>query len=176
MEIKEIYQEIDQHQIEGLMHHYEWADMFRFLNLNGFANIQEIQHDKEGKSNRDLHNRYIKHQHALIPASVPNTASEIPATWYSVNVADVDRSIKQDAVRTIFDKWYQWEMSTLTILQDLYKQCLEMGYIAECEYIEEMIEDVDKEQKKAYWWKSRLKDAGYDMNVIYDLQDEVAIC
>lgn len=173
MEIKEIYQEIDQHQIEGLMHHNEWVKMFYFLNLDGFANIQKQQYEEEGKSNLKLHKRFIKHCHALIPVSVPNSNSEIPNSWYSVDVADVDKSIKQQTVMEIFDKWYQWEFTTLLFLQDMYKKAMENGCIADCEYIEEMIEDVDEEQKKAYWWKSRLKDVGYDMSVIYDMQGEI---
>jgi len=55
---------------------------------------------------------YSTHYHKLLNTNdVPNP-DIIPGTWYKYNTMEVDTNTKRNTVKTLMEKWVEWERET----------------------------------------------------------------
>lgn len=143
----ELFNEISQRMIKGIMYHEQWADIFDFLNFRGFKRQQEYQFLKENAELRGVHRYAINHCNKLINDKVIESVKEIPESWYNYTKLDVDNNIRKQYARDIFTKWQSWEMETKRFYEDKFRVLTQNGKIASANKVNELIKSVDKELK-----------------------------
>lgn len=164
--VEEIFQQISEHSIKGVMFHDYLVDYFNFLNLNGYKRMSEYHAKHEMKGFRKVHRYYIDHYNKLVPDIKFENTEVIPASWYEHTRSDVDIDTKRKAVRDAFKKWKNWESETKKFYSDKYLELLDMGEVASAIKIAKLVKSVDKELK----WVCRkvldLESADYSISYI----------
>lgn len=172
MTIEEIYSNINEHMINGLMLHDQLANYYDFLGLGGYKRCHEYHYFKENMAYRSLNRYFINHHNKLIPEAKFDNISIIPNSWYEHVREDVDISTKKNGVKMGLEKWVEWERKTKKLYEQMYKEAMEIGEVASAHKIMCLVKDVDCELKKAerYWLNK--ESIGYDMTAIVEEQNK----
>lgn len=170
MTCEEIFTNLSEHIIKGLMIHEQLANYYHFLNLSGYATCHEYHFMKESKSYRELCKYYITHYDKLIPETQFDNPEVIPESWYQHTRQDVDANTKRNAVKQGLVKWVDWEMKTKKLYSDMYKEVLENGNVDSACFIKDMVKDVSKELKHATSYLLDKEAIDYDMPTIIQEQ------
>ena len=173
MTVAEIYSQIANHMIKGMMMHEQLANYYDFLGLSGYKRCHEYHYLAETCAYRGLCRYYINHHNKLIPYSDVENPDVIPSNWYNYTRQDVNSATKKNAVRTGLTTWVQWERDTKSLYEHMYKELIDIDEVASAMKIQELICDVDCELKKAerYWLNKEA--VGYDIGHIIDEQRRI---
>lgn len=173
MTIDEIFSQIIQHQIKGLMIHEQLADYYDFLCLKGYKRCHEYHFFEENIIFRKISRYYINHHNKLIPNSEVSNPSVIPSNWYKYKREEVDNSTKRTAIKNGFKIWVDWEYETKKLYESMYNELLNMNDVASSIMLKDIIKDVDCELKCAERKYLELKSIDYDMSVIIPEQEHL---
>ena len=174
MSVEDIFAEISEHMLKGLMFHEEMANYFAFLCLEGYSDCHEHRYKDESKSYRKVTNYYITHYNQLIPKRGKLDAPQIiPITWYGHDRKDVDANIKRNAIREAFQSWVDWEKETKKLYESKRTELCEMKEVAAALFIDHFIKDVDYELKDAETEMLNLMAINFDMPYIMGEQEEL---
>lgn len=169
----EIFEDIDNRQVQALMFHSQMADYFDFLGLNGFKRMHEYNFFKECAENRGVHRYILNHMNKLLRDKDIANTRVIPTTWYNYSRLDVDSNTRKTAVKDAFIKWHEWETETKSFLEKKFKELTEMGNIACANKVNQLICDVDQELKCITRKVLKYKSIDWDICVIEMEQDEM---
>lgn len=166
MTLIEIYTKLTSHVLKGMMIHEEMANYYDFLGLEGYKRCHEYHFIKEMMSYRSLCRYFINHHNMLIPESLVEVPEIIPESWYMHTRQDVDTATRKNAVKIGLTKWVEWERDTKKFYQEMHIELVALGEVASAMFIENLIDDVDRELKDAerYWINKEAM--GYDMTAI----------
>lgn len=174
MSVENVFAEISEHMLKGLMFHEEMANYFAFLCLEGYSQCHEHHYREESKSYRKVTNYYISHYNQLIPKRGRlETPQLIPNTWYGHDRKDVDANIKRNAIREAFQSWVDWEKETKELYETKRSKLCEMKEVAAALFIDCFIKDVDNELKDAQTEMLNLMAINFDMPYIMGEQEEL---
>lgn len=174
MSVEDIFVELSEHMLKGLMFHEEMANYFAFLCLEGYSYRHEHQYEEESKSYRKITNYYITHYNQLIPKRGRlETPQLIPNTWYGHDRKDVDANIKRNAIREAFQSWVNWEKETKELYESKRTELCEMKEVSAALFIDCFIRDVDNELKDAETELLNLMAINFDMPYIMGEQEEL---
>ena len=173
MTVEEIFSQICQHMIQGLMVHTQMADYYYFLGLKGYGKCHEYHYFSESENYRKLSRYYMKRFNKFITEShVPNPQI-IPETWYKYTRQQVDASTRKTAIQSGFEKWVDWETDTKSLYENMYEQLIELNEVAAASELRCFIVDVDEELAKACQKYLELKMIDFDISNIYEEQEEL---
>ena len=169
----EVFEQIDNRQIQALMFHTQMADYFDFLGLNGFKRMHEYRFLKECAENRGVHRYVLNHINKLLKDNGVANPKAIPVNWYNYSRLDVDASTRKNSVRDAFIKWHEWETQTKSFLEKKFKELTENGNIACANKVNELICNSDQELKIITRKVLKYKSIDWDMTYIEMEQDEL---
>lgn len=149
MIIEEIFSQIGQHMIEGLMIHSQMADYYAFLGFMGFSKCHEYHFFEENLNYKKLANYYMNHYHKLLLERRFNNPNIIPEGWYQHTRGDVSLETKKAYIEAGFKKWIDWERQTKTFYQQQYQALVNLGEIAGALEVAKYIQDVSDELAQA---------------------------
>lgn len=170
MEVQEIFDNLAEHMLKGMMIHENLANYYDFLGLRGYKRCHEYHFLEETKNYRKICRYYINHYSRLIHEPEFSAPDVIPESWYSHIREDVDISTKKNAVKNGLMIWKQWEKETKTFYQNMYKELLERNEVASANKINELVCDVDEELKEVQRYLLNKEAINYDMSVIVEEQ------
>lgn len=170
MTCTEIFTELINHMVEGIMTHEELANYYQFLGLPCYSDCHEKHYYKENKSYRKVYNYYIKTYNKLLKNIRVDVPEVIPGSWYQYSRFDVDMKTKQAAVKEGLETWLSWETSTYELYQSLYKELINLGKIKDAEVVKDLICDVKHELDKIQQYQLNKISIDYDMTYIIDEQ------
>ena len=170
MTVDEIYSEIANRMIKGMMIHNELADYYKFLGLDGYSKCHEYHYFKESKCYRKFNKYIISHHNKLIPDERFEYESIIPSSWYAYSRDDVDTATKQSAVKKALTDWVEWETETKELYEKMYRELMSMDEVASALYLADVICEVDKEHSKAMKYHLNKKAMNYDLTDIVSEQ------
>ena len=173
MTVDEIFAKLVTHMVEGMMIHDALMKGYDFLGLHGFAKCHEYHHIDETKGYTCLLHFYSMRYHKLINVQDIPRPEIIPDTWYKYTTMAVDTGTKRSAVKTMMEKWVEWERDTKKIYQDMYKELCEIGEIAAANKVKCYICAVDEELIHAEKKLIKLETLGYDIGTIIGLQNHM---
>ena len=168
---KELYSNLNTHQITALMFHDEMTDLFDFLGLEGFKQMHEYQYLSESINHRALKKYYMNQYGMLLPDDQIDSIDVIPSDWYQHNRMAVTPGVRRQAVQRAMEQYKDWESYT----KDLYQKCashlLNWGKISDFNEINCYIKDVDEELKNLESLCVELKAVGYEDTYMVSMQD-----
>lgn len=170
MEICEVFSELSNHMIKGLMVHDQMASYYKFLGLNGYAKCHEYHFMKESCGYRKLQKYYICHYNKLIPETRFENPEIIPESWWNYTRQDVDAATIRNAVKSGLTEWVRWEAETKDLYQRMYKELYDKGEIATATFIQAYIDDVTYEHEKAQGYLLNKTATGFDIDGIISEQ------
>ena len=173
MTVDEVFTKMATHMIEGMMFHNQLSQGYDFLGLYGFAKCHEYHYIEETKGYTCLLHYYSTRYHRLLALDMPANPNIIPETWYKYTAMAVDVNTKRNAVKTMIEKWVEWERDTKKLYQEMYKELFENGEIASADKVKCYIYDVDEELKHAEKKLLKLESLGYDINAIIAWQQSM---
>ena len=171
MNIEEIFKDISQRFLRGVMFHDYMVDYFNFLNLHGYKRMHEYHAKHEMKGFRKLHRFYIDHYNKLVPDIRFENEEYIPSSWYQYTRQDVDANTKRNAVKEAFEKWESWESETKKYYEQMYKELLDIGEVDSAKKLCAMVEDVSEELKWVQRKRIDLSSADYSIDYILGEQN-----
>ena len=142
---EEIFSQLAQHMIEGLMVHSQLSDFYNFLGLKGFAKCHEYHFYCENGGYRKLVDYYMKHYHKLVVETPFSNPDVIPENWYNFTKQQVDSNTRKTSIQTGFERWVKWEKDTKKLLESMYNELVKINEIASANEISCFINDVDEE-------------------------------
>lgn len=166
MDIKEIYTQIAEHMIKGMMIHDQLANYYDFLGLKGYKRCHEYHFLKETCAYRGVCRYFINHHNMLIPETRFESPEVIPESWYNHERHDVDSATKKSAVKTGLTKWLEWETDTKRFYEQMYKEALEADEVASAMKIKCLVKDVDCELKDVERYYLNKEATNYDLGGI----------
>ena len=170
MTVEEVFTKLAIHMKEGVRMHQALAEAYNFLGLYGFAKCHTYHYMEELKGYECLLWYYSTRYHKLLDTTNVPMPDVIPNTWYKYNTMEVDVSTKRNSVKSMMEKWVQWERNTKKLYQDMYKELFEINEIAAANKINCYICDVDEELKHAEKKLIKLETLGYDIGNIISWQ------
>lgn len=168
-----VFSAISDRQILGIMTHADLADYYDFLGLMGFKRLHEYRALKETVEMRGVHRYYIDHFNGLLEIPKTDFTSPIPAMWRTRTRFDVDRSAEPESVRAGMDAWREWEHSAKRAYEEAYESLCDMGEVAAARKACALVEDADREAKRADLMCIKLASVDYDLRVIVPMQDDI---
>ena len=166
MTVAEIYSQIANHMIQGMMTHEQLANYYDFLCLEGYKRCHEYHYLKETCAYRAICRYFINHHGQLIQVGNVDDPRVIPDSWYRHDRKDVDIATKRNAVKTGLTKWVSWERETKQFYERMYKELMDINEVASACKIKELIADVDHELKCAERYHINKEMIGYDIIAI----------
>lgn len=170
MTIEDIYSTISKHMVKGLMVHEQFANYYDFLGLEGYSKCHEYHYIEELLGHRKLNNYYITHYNKLIPYRRVEDPKIIPESWFNHERKDVDVASKENAIQMGLIKWIDWEKSTKSLYESMYRELIELGDIAGALEISEYIKDVSQEIVDAEQYFLNKEAIRYDLSEIISEQ------
>ena len=171
--ISEIFSELSNHMVKGMMLHDQMANYYKFLGLSGYAKCHEYHFMKETDDYRKLQRYFISHYNKLIPEERFDNPNVIPENWYNYTRQDVDASTKKSAVKTGLTSWVEWERDTKALYESSYTELEDLGEVATALFLREYVEDVTHELKKAQGYLLTKNAVGFDMDHIINEQSRM---
>ena len=172
MTVIEIFSELSDHMLEGLMTHEQLANYYDFLGLSGYKKCHEYHFYDEMLDYRKVQNYFINHYIKLIPESIRDFSNIIPAAWYEVARKDVDAATRSAAVKTGMELWVKWEQDTKKFYEKKFKDLMDLGEVAAAIFVKDLLLHTTKELEKAEKYWIRKKAISYNMDVIIEEQKE----
>ena len=169
----EIFSEIYNHQIQGIMFHTELASLFDFMGLRGYKRQHEYQAFCEFAEARSVSRYAINHLNKMIGEPHGQPKAVTPQSWKNATRFDVGESDRKQYIREAFKRWKEWEVETKELYQRKFKELTEQGHIACANKVNELICDVDYELKFLEREIIKLSAIGYEMNYIIMIQDDI---
>lgn len=173
MTASEIFSEVLNNVLEGVMLHEQLANYFDFLNMHGFKRLHEYHYLDESANMRSLKRYYINHYNMLPPIETAENPNIIPTNWYNYTRQQVDSATKKTAIKNGLTAWQAWEAKSKKLYEKAYTELCDIGEIATACKIKELVCDVDCELKNADRLVIKLETIGYDLNTITLFQDEM---
>lgn len=167
MTIDEIFEELKQHLIGGMMFHDEMANYYDFLGgFRGYKRAHEYHFLKESIMMRKLERHYMAYHHALIKDKQVADPQAIPSAWFGHNQKEISGNTRQNAIKSGIEEWVKWESAVKSRVHELYKEAMDVGDAADVMFIERMLCEVTKELKCAQKKHLELESVSYDMPYI----------
>jgi hypothetical protein len=173
MTIDEIFSELAQHMIEGLMTHSQLADYYGFLGLYGYQKCHLYHFYDENINYKKICDYFLKHQNKLVIEKPFNNPSVIPENWYQYRRQDVSQDTRRNAAQMGLELWVNWEKKTKVFYEKIYKELYDINEIAAVEEVAMYLTDVDYELAEAEKEMIKRKADNYNMDNIIQEQDEV---
>ena len=172
MTVEEIFTEIINHLLKGVMVHDELSNYYNFLGLKGYSKCHEYHSIAENQTYRKTMKYYIGHYNKFLPEPTVKPANIIPESWKGYTRQDVDNKTRQSAVKTGLEKWLAWEKDTKAFLQKKYQDLASLGEIAVLDLVQKLIDDVDEELFAVEQYHLCKQATGYDLISIANEQEE----
>ncbi|MCH5211009.1 MAG: hypothetical protein J1F01_08620 [Oscillospiraceae bacterium] len=163
MTVEEIFSQLAQHMIKGVMFHEQLANYYDFLGLNGYKRCHEYHYLSETCDYRGLCRYYINHHNKLIPIGSVEDPNVIPENWYKYTRQDIESATKVTAVKNGMQLWVDWEKETKKLYEKMYQELMNIGEVASALKVKELVCDVDRELKKAERYQLNKQATNYDM-------------
>lgn len=170
MTIEEVFTKLATHMVEGMMIHDTLTKGYDFLGLYGFSKCHEYHHIAETKGYECLLHYYSSRYHKLLNIKNIPEPDIIPETWYKYTTMAVDAGTKRSAVKTMMEKWVEWERDTKKLYQEMYQELCGLGEVAAANKIKCYICDVDEELKHAEKKIIKLETLDYNISTIISWQ------
>lgn len=171
--LEHVYLAIDERMCKAICFHEQLADYFCFLGLQGYKRMLEYQYMMECAEKRKLHRRYIDHHHKILPARQVQTPVFVPKDWNRYTTQDIDDNVMPRFVRAAMKQYHEWEEETKELYQEQCDILMQANMVSDCEYVKELIVDVEKELKRIARIMESLNGTGYDVTMIHGMQDKL---
>lgn len=145
MNTSDIFNQLMNHLLEGMMVHEQLANYFNFLALEGFKYCHDYHYLSETLSFRKIQKYYIDHYNRLTAAPQPNIIEVIPPSWYDITRQEVSVNMRKDSIQKGMLAWRNWEHETKKLYEQIYQDLISINEVASAEQVRELIIDVDEE-------------------------------
>ena len=172
MTCEEIFSDLTNHMLEGLMMHEQFIDYYDFLGLPGYSKCHQRHFKEENKAYRDINHYYITTKNKLLPTPKFPQPEVIPPSWRQYTRQQVDMKTKQNAVKMGLEYWVNWELDTYDFYQQIHKNLMELNLVADAEKVKDLILDVQEEITTATQYHLNKIATNYDMTDIIEEQDK----
>lgn len=173
MTVEEIFSQISDHMIQGIMTHSQLSDYYNFLGLKGYAKCHEYHFISENCNFRKLSWYYLKHFNKLIPELQTPNPNIIPQSWLKYKRQDVDASTRKSAIAAGIEKWVAWETNTKAFYQNMFQELITIGEVAAAMELKFFLLDVDEELATAQQKHIEQKSIDYDITSIISVQEDI---
>ena len=170
MTVEEIFTELANHMIKGIMLHEQLSEYYDFLGLEGYRKCHEYRFFDECVGYKKFVKYYTEHNNKLIEGIKADSSDIIPSSWYKYHRQDVDANTKRNAVKNGLKTWVEWETETKKLYESEYKELMELDKVADAKMVGKLVEDVDHELKRAeqYW----LNKTAIDFDLVEVVQEQ----
>lgn len=170
MTIEDIFSTIVAHMKTGIQMHEDMANVYEFLGLQGYAELQRERCEEEHKELQAYYKYYLSNYYKLIPTKQSELLNIIPQNWLKYTQTEVDTATRINGIKTMMKKWIQWEQTTKQLLQNSCHELQGLQEIAAEVYLQSKVQEVTKELKKAYKEFLTLELVNYDLSVVFERQ------
>lgn len=172
MTVQEVFSQIVNHMLEGMMVHEQLANYFNFLAFEGYKCCHDYHYIEETLAHRKIQDYYVEHYNKLVPEPQPSIIQVIPSNWYENIRQNVDNNTKKEGLQKGMLAWTNWETESKQLYEKLYTELLSINEIASAEKVKELIVDVDEELAEAIKMHLEILTINFDLSVIIPDQKE----
>ena len=142
---EEIFKQLLERMLEGLMMHDQFIEYYEFLGLPYYAKCHEKRFKDENKNYRKIYHYYMITYNKLIVNKQIKQPAIIPNSWSQYTRQDVDSKTKQSSVKEGLEYWLAWEKETCDFYERMYTELMNFSKVADAEQVKKLISDVQLE-------------------------------
>jgi len=173
MTVNEIFSQISQHMVEGLMFHSQLSDFFNFLGLKGFSECHKYHYFCENKDYKDLSEYFMLHYNKIVAEGAFKNPNVIPKDWLNYTQQQVDAANKPSFIKAGLEHWISWEEQTKQLYEQMYLSLWQVGEIAAALAFMKYVTSVDEELAGARNHLLYYSSMDFDMSQIMSEQEEL---
>ena len=171
---KEVYAAINARQVTAMMFHSEMADLFGFLNLDGFKDMHEHQFLCESASFRAIRNYFMTHYGKLIPDEEVYPVEIIPDDWYRYKRTEVTAEVRKQAVKAAIEQYLDWEKETKEVYSQMASLLMSWQKTPDFGKVNELVQEVCEEIKRVEHLYLELKSVNYETEHVLAIQPKLS--
>lgn len=173
MTVPEIFSQVAQRMIEGLMTHSQLADYFGFLGLEGYQKCHIYHYFDENNNYKCIADYYLKHYNKLLLDMPFKNPGIIPENQLQFTRQQVTKDVRKTAIIAGIERQVVQEQDTKKFYESKYNELIQLGEISSAQELNKYIIDVDYELAEAEEIYLELNAIDFDINDIITQQDEI---
>lgn len=162
--VSEIFGQVSNRMIEGLMTHSQLADYFGFLGLEGYQQCHLYHFFEENCNYKKIAEYYLKHYSKILIEKPFKNPNIVPEDWQQYTREQVNNDVRKNAIQVGFEKQINQEIETKKFYEIHYQNLVKESEIAAAEELAKYITDVDYELAEAR--QEQIKLMGMDYSVL----------
>lgn len=171
---KEVYAAINARQVTAMMFHSEMADLFGFLNLDGFKEMHEHQFLCESASFRAIRNYFMTHYGKLLPDEEVYPVEVIPDDWYRYKRTEVTAEVRKQAVKAAVEQYLDWEKETKEFYSQMASLLMSWKKTPDFGKVNDLVQEVCEEIKRVEHLYLELKSVNYETEHVLAMQPKLS--
>ena len=164
MTVPDIFGQISNRMIEGLITHSQLADYFGFLGFEGYQECHLYHFQEENNNYKKIAKYYLKHYNKILVEKPFKNPNVIPEDQQQFTREQVSNDIKKNGLQVGFDKQVTQEKETKKFYENHYQNLINNNEVAAAYELATYITDVDFELAEAE--QEQLKLGGMDYSVL----------
>ena len=173
MTVADIYSQIAQRMIEGLMTHSQLADYFGFLGFKGYQEQHIYHYFEENKNYKCIAKYYLEHYNKLLIEQPFKNPNVIPEDQYQFSRQQVSDEVRRTALIAGIERQVYQERETKSFYEQKYDELVHLSEIAGAEEVKKYIIDVDYELAEAEQMHLELLAINFSMEDIVIAQEDI---
>lgn len=170
----EILSQINQNYLQAVDFHRQQADAMWFMSLPGMGALHEYQHAEESQTQRKL-KQYILTTYRVPVYDAPLSGT---VTIFQKLTDGKDRKTltSEQKWRAVQDSWTayaDWELGTLELYEQLAKELLDAGHIADFIFVQDIVKDVSEEYRDVSDILNAMREMEFDLPTLTSMQLEM---
>ena len=102
--VSEIFGQVSNRMIEGLMTHSQLADYFGFLGLEGYQQCHLYHFFEENCNYKKIAEYYLKHYSKILIEKPFKNPNIVPEDWWQYTREQVNNDVRKNAIQVGFEK------------------------------------------------------------------------
>ena len=174
MTVQEVFSNLGQRMVEGLMTHSQMVDYFNFLGLKGYAKCHKYHYFEENANYKRVGDYFIKHYNKLILDLPVDNPHVIPEPWFQHSRPDVSKETRKTYIKAGWEKWVAWEKESKAFYEKMYQELMNMGEVAAAAYVGTVVDDVSDELAAAE--QKWLELSAIDYDIVSIMEEQQSYC
>lgn len=172
MQVDEIFKDIRDHMLQGVMMHSQLTDIACITNIDFLYCQQKLRHEEESDNLKEFEKYYINNYDKILQP-MTSFKSIIPKEVLGSyeNTVKMNHEMISTCAEYIMKTWVDWESESKTLYSMRYLNLFDMHEIAASQVVKDLIVDVDQELTIAKRLQQLLSSVNYDISSILTISE-----
>ena len=169
MSAVDVYGQIADRLVGGMMFHDDHATLMEFLGYQGLKRVHESGYLSDSADLRRVQRYCVSHLGQIAPRGGQKRVPVLDPLM-GMRRGDIDDDTRLNKLRSSMDAWVDWETETKKVYERAWESLMRTNDTSAMRLVEHLIANVDDELSMAVELRLGLQASGWDMPYAMDIQ------